>query len=291
MRIVSLIPSGTEIVYSLGLGDQLHGVTHECDFPKNALTKPVLVKPFVTTDGLTSLEIDQVIKARLSSGQPIYEIDYEGLSRANPDLILTQKTCDVCAVSFDQIEQLKEIIGNNTKIVSLDVHSLGDMLSNIVKVGKIADVEQRANFVVSAMEKRLAVLKEAVLKFEYKPKVICIEWLDPLMVGGHWIPELVDLAGGIDCIGDPGQPSKTITWDHFQQCDIDFALIMLCGFDTAQAKDHLGLLLNKLGRDSLPGVGNDKVFVLDGNSYFSRSGPRLLDGLEVIFNTIHPGLQ
>ena len=148
MRIVSLIPSATEIVYALGLGEQLYGVTHECDFPEDALTKPVLVKPFVTTDGLTSLEIDQAFKARLASGQPIYQIDYQGLSLANPDLILTQKTCDVCAVSFDQIERLEEITGKNTKIVSLDVHSLSDMLSNIVKVGKIADVEDRANLIL-----------------------------------------------------------------------------------------------------------------------------------------------
>ena len=187
MRIVSLIPSATEIVYALGLGEQLYGVTHECDFPEDALTKPVLVKPFVTTDGLTSLEIDQAFKARLASGQPI--------------------------------------------------------------------------------------------------------WLDPLMVGGHWIPGLVDLAGGVDCTGDPGQPSKTITWDEFQQFRVDFVLIMLCGFDAIQGKDHLRWLLDKQGWDSLPGVNNDKVVVLDGNSYFSRSGPRLLDGLEVIFNTIHPHPQ
>ena len=290
MRIVSLVPSATEIVYALGLGDQLHGVSYQCNFPENALTKPRLVKPLVVTIGLTSLEIDQVVSARLSSGQPMYQIDQAGLIQANPDLILTQKMCDVCAVSFDQVQELEGIVNNNTEVLSLDVHSFDDMLSNIIEVGKVAGVENIANLLVGSMKKRLAVMKEAVSKFDYKPRVICIEWLDPLMVGGHWIPELVDLAGGIDCIGEAARPSKTITWDEFQQSRPDFVLVMPCGFDAKQGKDHLACLMYKRGWDSLPGVDMDKVLILDGNSYFSRSGPRLLDGLEIIFNTIHPNL-
>ncbi|MBD47838.1 MAG: cobalamin-binding protein [Dehalococcoidia bacterium] len=290
MRIVSLLPSATEIVYALGLGDQLHGVTHQCDFPENALTKPILVKPFIITNGLTSLEIDQVVSARLASGQPIYHVDQEGLIQANPDLILTQKICDVCAVSFDQVQKLEGIVNNNTKVLSLDVHSFDDMLSNIIEVGTVAGVENVANLLVVSMKKRLALMKKTVSELDYKPRVICIEWLDPLMVGGHWIPELVHLAGGVDCIGERGQPSKTITWDEFQQARPDFVLVMPCGFDTKQGKDHLADLMYRRGWDSLPGVDMNKVCVLDGNSYFSRSGPRLLDGLEIIFNIIHPDL-
>ena len=280
-RIVSLLPSATEIVYALDLQDDLHGVTYACDFPAAAADKPVVVTSRIQ-DATASEEIDQRVKDSLISDDGIYVLHMEALEDARPDLVLTQALCEVCAVPSQQVHQALENLPHNPEVLSLDPHSLEDVIADVETVGKAAGVEDRAIRLASSLKKRRDRVASLGATADTRPRVVCLEWLDPLMVGGHWVPEMVGLAGGVDCFGKPGQPSFTVEWKQIVEAQPDMIIAMPCGFDVRRGLSEIKLLTEKAGWDELPAAKSGSLFVVDANSYFSRSGPRLVDdGLEI----------
>lgn len=288
LRIISFLPSATEIIFALGLGDSLVGVTHECDYPAVARLKPRLVNSFIETAGLTSDEIDVAVKERYQSGQPLYEIDTKILSEAQPELAITQGLCDVCAIPSEQVNTALSSLNPVPHAISLDPHSLDDMFADIQRIGEAADVADEARkFTNSLVARRDSVIARASLS-DHKPRVACLEWLDPLLVAGHWVPEMVSLAGGQDCLGKAGEPSFKVEWSDVMESDPDFILAMPCGFDVKRAIPEIPQLTDRPGWNETKAAIEENLFVLDGGSYFSRSGPRLIDGLEMIAEILHP---
>lgn len=290
MRIVSLLPSATEIVYALGLGDHLYGVTHGCDFPPEAKEKPVVVRSRVEPEGSTSGEIDAAVREYASSGAPIYQIDLKALSQAQPDLILTQGLCEVCAVPAEQVTEAIEGLSTNPQVVSLDPHSLNDLFNDILKVGEATNTTEKAQTLISSFERRRDEVAATAAIAVTRPRVACLEWLDPLLVAGHWMPEMVELAGGENCFGEKGQPSFKIEWQQVMEARPEVVIAMPCGFDVRKGIAEVHLLTEKEGWESLPAAVNERLFVVDGGAYFSRSGPRLVDGLEMMAEILHPEL-
>ena len=288
-RIVSLLPSATEIVYALDLQDDLHGVTYACDFPAAAADKPVVVTSRIQ-DATASGEIDQRVKDSLISDNGIYVLQMEALEDARPDLVLTQALCEVCAVPSQQVHQALENLPHKPVVLSLDPHSLEDVIADVETVGKAAGVEDRAIRLASSLKKRRDRVASLGATADTRPRVVCLEWLDPLMVGGHWVPEMVGLAGGVDCFGKPGQPSFTVEWKQIVEAQPDMIIAMPCGFDVRRGLSEIKLLTEKAGWDELPAAKSGSLFVVDANSYFSRSGPRLVDGLEMTAEILHPEL-
>ena len=290
MRICSFLPSATEIVYALGLGDDLYGVTHECDYPSQVKEKPVVVRSVFQTLDRSSREVDAIVREYSSKGNFIYQIDQEALQQAQPDLVLTQGLCDVCAVSTEQVALAIGSLSRRPQVVSLDSHCLDDVFSDILKVGAATGKEDRAEGVVDSLRKRRdAVIKRAVVTTE-RPRVACLEWLDPLMVGGHWIPEMVELAGAESCFGQRGQPSFQVQWQQVVEAQPEIVVAMPCGFDVSRGVSEVHLITEREGWDSLPAAGANRLFVVDAGAYFSRAGPRVLDGLEIMAEIFHPGL-
>ena len=290
MRIVSFLPSATEIVYSLGLGDHLYGVTHECDYPPEAREKPVVVRSLLETADLASGEIDQAVRERSSSGAPIYQIDLEALKAAQPDLVLTQGLCDVCAIPAEQVAQAVEGLSQRPQVVSLDPHSLDDLLSDILKVGEAAGAANKAERLVGSLRGRREAVAARAAMAASRPRVACLEWLDPPMAAGHWVPEMVDLAAGDSCFGKAGQPSFRIEWRQIVEAQPEIVVAMPCGFDVRRGISEVHLLTGIEGWETLPAPRENRLFVVDGSAYFSRSGPRLLEGLEILAEILHPEL-
>ena len=288
-RIVSLLPSATEIVYALDLQDDLHGVTYACDFPATAADKPVVVTSRIQ-DATASGEIDQRVKDSLISDDGIYILHLEALEEARPNLVLTQALCEVCAVPSQQVHQALENLPHKPEVLSLDPHSLEDVIADVEAVGMAAGVEDRAMRLTDSLKKRRDRVASLAATADTRPRVVCLEWLDPLMVGGHWVPEMVALAGGVDCFGKPGQPSFTVEWKQIVEAQPDIIVAMPCGFDVRRGLSEIKLLTEKAGWDELPAAKSDSIFVVDANSYFSRSGPRLVDGLEMMAEILHPEL-
>jgi iron complex transport system substrate-binding protein len=290
MRICSFIPSATEIVYLLGLQDQLHGVTHECDYPPDAKNKPHVVRSvFEDWDHEpTSGEISETIGRRLQEGLGIYEIDLETLQAAEPDLLLTQAICEVCAVSSRQVAECSLGLSKQPQVISLDPQYIGDVLDDIRRVAKATNTHDRGDQVVASLQARIdKVVKEAAQTTE-RPRVLHLEWSDPLMCGGHWVPEMVEMAGGINCFGDKETGSYRLDWDDVVGSQPDVVVLMLCGYNVKRGLQDLPILQARPGWGDLPAVKNQKVFVMDGSAYTSRSGPRLVTGLEILAEILHP---
>ena len=290
MRIVSLLPSATEIVYSLGAQDRLFGVTYACDFPPSAMGKPIVVRSRIQAASTSSGEIDGAVKESISANEPIFSIDMDAMAEAQPDLILTQGLCEVCAVPSTQVDEAVERLAVKPQILSLDPHSLSDLLNDIVKVGEAIGEGTKAKELVGSLELRRDRVASTAAAAETKPTVACLEWLDPLMTAGHWVPEMVNLAGGKDCFGTKGQPSFKIDWSQILEAQPAVIVAMPCGFDVRRGISEIPLLTDHEGWNSLPAAMSDSLFVVDGGAYFSRSGPRLLDGLELMAEILHPEL-
>ena len=289
VRIVSLLPSATEIVYALDLQDDLHGVTYACDFPVAAADKPVVVTSRIQ-DATASGEIDRRVKDSLISDDGIYVLHLEALEDARPDLVLTQALCEVCAVPSQQVHETLENLPHKPEVLSLDPHALADVVADVEAVGKAAGVEDRSTRLAESLRERMDKVASLATTADARPRVVCLEWLDPLMVGGHWVPEMVALAGGVDCFGKPGQPSFTVEWEQVIEAQPDVIIAMPCGFDVRRGLSEIKLLTEKPGWKELPAAKSDSLFVVDANSYFSRSGPRLVDGLEVMAEILLPEL-
>jgi iron complex transport system substrate-binding protein len=290
MRICSFLPSATEIVYALGLGDQLYGVTRACDYPPDARTKPVVVYSILDDRGLSSADIDRLVKEHARNGQSVYRIDMEALRRADPDLILTQELCDVCAVGYrDVLVQIKEL-PKRPRVVSLNPTSLHDVLRDVLTVGEATGTSARAQAIVAELRQRIEAVRQRAAQASARPRVFCLEWMEPLFVSGHWIPEMIELAGGIDGIGNRGTPSSRIAWERVRDYQPEVVILMPCGADVPHTLSELDRVQALPGWADLPAVRQGRVYAVNAGAYFSRSGPRLVDGLELLAQIIQPDL-
>lgn len=286
-RIVSLLPSATEIVYALGLGDRLVAVTHECDYPAEAATKPHITASIIDSEGMSAGEIDQAVRDSLTDQQTIYELDEALLAELAPDLLLTQELCDVCAVGPPIVQHAIESLPNPPRVVSLEPHTLGEVLESILLVGRLAGVEDRARSLVDALNLRLNRVRESMLGRDRIP-VLTLEWVDPLFVGGHWVPEQVWIAGGLDVLGRQGEPSREVTWTDVAEKEPEAIVAMPCGFGLERSARELARAQFPPEWHQLDPVRAGDVYVVDGSSYFNRPGPRLVDGVEILVAILHP---
>ena len=286
-RIVTLLPSATEIVCGLGLRDRLVGVTHECDYPASVQELPGVTRSSIDVD-LSSSEIDSAVRKHLQTKSALYSIDKALLVSLRPELLITQALCNVCAVSeTDVLEVVSELPGEPT-LINLEPNTLREVFDTINLVGRAVGCVARAKSYVTSLDERVNKVREAARLISTKPRVGFLEWLDPPFNGGHWTPELIEYAGGVDCFGNKHEPSQTIDHKTILAADPDVLIISLCGFDEIRARQELEAVKHQFDYTSLSAVRNDRVHVVDGNSYFSRPGPRLVDALELLFNLLHP---
>jgi iron complex transport system substrate-binding protein len=283
MRIASLVPSATEMLFALGLGDRVVAVTHECDYPPQARSLPHLTRT-VLAEGLSADEIDTAVKATVGEGRALYELNEERLAELAPDLIVTQAVCDVCAVSYEDVLEVAERLPSRPRVLQQDPSTLGEMLEDVIRLGEATGLESEAHGMRAELEGRLASVRAAVSGATL-PRVIALEWLDPPYVGGHWIPEMVSIAGGEDVAGPPGLKSPEVQWGALSGLGPDVVIAMPCGMYVseahAQAVEHW---------DRIAGLGAGRVYAVDAASTFSRPGPRLVDGVELLGHILHPDL-
>lgn len=291
MRIVSLLPSTTEIVCALGLADQLVGITHECDYPPEALDRPVLTRNALPAGALSSAEIDAAISGLLDAGhsvEAVYHIDRDVLRAVHPDLILTQQLCDVCAVSFSEVQRAVAAVGGDCQIVSLEPAGIEEIFGTIEQVGALAGVPERATALVASLRARLARVAEAVGSADRRPRVWCGEWLDPPFGAGHWVPEQVRLAGGEEIFERAGQPSERMAWEAVASLAPEVVVLTPCGYDLQATLRDTERTAPPPGWQELPAVRAGQVYAVDASAYFSRPGPRVVDGVEILAHILHP---
>ncbi len=289
MKICSLLPSATEILYALGLADEVVAVTHECDYPAGAKVKPRITRSAIN-QGESSATIDRLVGQQLDNTGSLYELDLEALDRLKPDLILTQRLCSVCAVSYDYVAEAARKLSRPPQVVNLEPNSIDDILENIILVGRLTHREVQASEVVKDLENRIEGVEERTRRLGYRPRVFCMEWVDPPYCGGHWIPELVDLAGGYDGLGRKGLPSVRIEWGRVVVYSPEVIVVMCCGFDLHRTLEETPRLVEYEGWSQLPAVRRGAVYAVDGSAYFSRPGPRIVDSLEILASILHPEL-
>ncbi|HSK30343.1 MAG TPA: cobalamin-binding protein [Candidatus Limnocylindria bacterium] len=286
MRICSLLPGATEIVFSLGLGDHLVGVTHECDHPADAKNKPVMVHSAIDPARMSSGEIDLKVGELLRDGKGLYTIDERAFREAAPDLILTQGLCDVCALDYNDVVKAADLLPHRPQILSLNPRILTDILDDVRRIGAASGRSQTAEQLVRDYSHRIEQIGYEAPS--YRPRVVCLEWFDPLYTAGHWVPEMVALAGGYDVLAHAGEPSSRVEWEQVIDAKPEILLLMPCGFDTRRAVKESAPLRALRGWNDLPAVKAGNVYALNGNAYFSRPGPRLVNGLEILARIIHP---
>jgi iron complex transport system substrate-binding protein len=289
MRICSLLPSATEVLYALGLGDSVVGVTHECDFPAGAVTKPALIRPRVDPHAAAG-EIDRQVSELVSRGESIYAVDAELLRSLEPDLIVTQDLCHVCAASPDDLAAALTRLPKMPRVLTLTPHSLADVWNDIRKVGDATQRRREAQAVAITLEQKVAAIEAKVAQAETRPRVLCLEWLDPFYVGGHWVPEMVAKAGGLDVLGRAGEPSFRVTEDQVATSGAEIAVVMPCGFSVKRISTEYSSASFPDGYLNLPAVREQRVYAVDANGYFSRPGPRLAEGVAVLAHLFHPDL-
>jgi len=289
MKIVSLLPSATEIVYALGLGDALVGVTDECDYPADAVTKPVVSRSALPQGRpLSSGEIDGAVRERLTTGQALYVLDRELLRRERPDVILTQDLCRVCAVPSGHVREALEGLGlPDAQVLSLDPRTLEDVFDGIEAVGKLLDRVDEATALTSTLRARVARVKEVAVRVP-TVRVLALEWSEPPFVGGHWIPEMVEAVGAMNLLNEKGVPSREIAWHDLADANPEVLVFMPCGYYLEEAEEEAEGLLSLPYVAETPAARNGNVFSVDATSYFSRPGPRLVDGLEILAWAVHP---
>lgn len=289
MRIVSLIPSATEIVYLLGLQDRLVACSHDSNYPKDALSKPRVTDVCVPT-GLTSYEIDRKVRNSLHHGRSLYHIDSKILRKTKPNLVLTQELCEVCAPSYTQIKKAVRILDSDVKLLSLEPESIEDVFENILTVGEYTGTEDKALQLVKDLNNRLYLIKEKTKRERKRPTVVIIEWLDPIMIAGHWVPEMVERAGGKMILSRPHQKSRRARWREVLTANPDILIFAPCGFDIKRTGKEVGMFKKKKGWSKLKTVKNGKVYLVDGDAYLTRSGPRLIQGVQILAKICHPEL-
>jgi iron complex transport system substrate-binding protein len=279
MQICSFLPSATEILYSLGLGNSVAGVTFECDFPPEAAAKTIVVNTNLAHD-LTSAEIDRDVNQYSSHGDSLYQVDIPKLEAIKPDLIVTQELCDVCAISTSYVAKAVHQLSSKPQVLSLTPHTLEDVLEDVLRVGEATDRDAEARELVSSLRERIAKVRQTAK--QQKPTVVCLEWLSPPFNGGHWIPEMIDLAGGIDPLGRLGKDSYRMEWSQVFSVDPDVVLVMPCGHNLERSVKEYHATQFPEGWKQVKAVRNGRVYAVNASAYFSRPGPRLVTGLEIM---------
>jgi iron complex transport system substrate-binding protein len=287
-RIVSFLPSATELLYEFGVEEKLFGVTHECKYPDNAKLKPQVISSVINSDELTSNEINTITCTLLRDGKHIFELHKKNLLDATPDLIISQETCEVCAAYTTEVKTALEILPKKPEIYSMDPHNLNEIVQSVTKLGKILQKEKKALEIVHSLRKRVENIQNS--KSKKIPRVLAIEWIEPFFTAGHWIPEMIELAGGINLISKTGEHSRRMDIDEVINSNPDIIILMPCGFDTARTiSEYNSILKNNRAWNSLNAVKNNQVFAVDANSFFSKPSIRTIEGLEILAKIIQPG--
>ena len=289
MRICSLLPSATEIVYALGEGRSLVAVTHECDYPPEASQIPKVTRSSIRS-GLSSQEIDSAVGSSLAVAGTLYHLDLPLLEELRPDLILTQRLCDVCAVSYDRVQEAAKSLKSHPVVLNLEPHSLDDILHNILVVGRAIRRPAAANALVDRLQRRIDAVRSKTKTLRYRPRVFCMEWVGPPFCAGHWMKELVEIAGGRDDLARLHLPSRRIEWRQVRDFAPEIIILTCCGFSLSRTEQEQETLAAFDGVRDLPAVKAGRVYATDGSAYFSRPGPRIVESLEILAHLIHPDL-
>ena len=289
MRIVSLLPSATEIICLLGLEQSLVGVTHECDYPPSVKRLPRVTRALIPADA-SSRDIDALVRERLATDRALYTLDMSVLEELEPDLLVTQALCDVCAVAESEVNAAACSLPGHPKVINLEPISLEDIYNTIHQVGRITCTEERAKIEVEKLKQRVEKVRVRTenIPISDRPRTAFLEWIDPPFNGGHWNPGLVQIAGGVDVLGNAGLPSKTTSWEEIRSCQPDALFLACCGFTVERTLLDIPILEAQPGWKDLPCVRTGRIYVADGNAYFSRPGPRLVDSLEIMAHALHP---
>ena len=286
-RIVSFLPSATELLYEFGVDEKLFGVTHECKYPDNAKLKPRVISSVINSDDLTSNEINTITCTLLRDGKNIFELNKKNLLDADPDLIISQETCEVCAAYTTEVKNALEILPKKPELYSMDPHNLNEIIESVTRLGKILQKENKASEIVNSLEKRIKNIRN--FKNKLMPKVLAIEWIEPFFTAGHWVPEMIELAGGINLISKTGEHSRRMDLVEVKNSDPDIIILMPCGFDTVRTLSEYDVILkNNSDWNSLNAVKNNQVFAVDANSFFSKPSIRTVEGLEILAKIIQP---
>ena len=287
-RIISLLPACTEIVCALGRPDQLVGRSHECDFPKSIQHLPVCTEPRFERN-LTGRELDRQVKRLAQTAQSIYRLAADRLTELRPDFILTQEQCDVCAINLLEVERIVAAsMAARPQILAFSTHRLTDLWDNIRRLAEALGAAAQGKDLLRQLKGRLVDVLEQTCQLKHKPSVACIEWIDPLMAAGNWLPELVELAGGLNCFGEPGKHSPWLNWEAVREQDPEIMIILPCGFDLPRTRAEMPALTARPDWGELRCVRHRRVYLADGNQYFNRPGPRLVESLEILAEILHP---
>jgi iron complex transport system substrate-binding protein len=289
-RIVSFLPSATEMACALGLHDQLVGITHECDYPPSVREKPVVVSSAVSMATMTQAEIDSIVSERLKNGQSLYQVDEKLLQELAPDLILTQDLCQVCAPSGNEVTQALTALPRKPEILWLTPKSLDQIADNLREIGAATGSLEKAEELISRGRAILDHIAERARAASTRPRVFCMEWLDPVYCSGHWVPEMVSIAGGVDHLGHEGSDSVRVAWEDVLAWKPEVLVIMPCGFHLHQVLELTPKLCAKSGWLELPAVQQGRVYAVDASSYFARPGPRVVEGTELLAHILHPDI-
>jgi iron complex transport system substrate-binding protein len=288
IRIVSLLPAATEIAGALGLMDQVVGVSHECDFPEEANARPRVTHCPVHNAGLTSGEVDQWVRRALHDNGAIYTIDEPLLRELRPDIILTQKLCDVCAVGYGTVARLAGTLPGPPRVVNLEPTSLSDVFDDIRRVAEVCGVSERGEKLIARLFERVEIVRVRAKRVSHLPRCFLMEWVDPPFCSGHWGPELVEIAGGHDSLGRKHQPSARIHWQKVIEARPEIIVLALCGYDIDRARRDHELLRSFPDFDSLPAARGGEIYLVDASAYFARPGPRIVESLEILAGILHP---
>lgn len=289
MKIVSLLPSATEIVYLLNLQEHLVGVSHECDFPVEALNKPAVTYSRVNKN-LSSHEIDSAVKHLLKNGESLYGLDEQMLEELRPDIILTQELCTVCAVSATTVARVVHNLSFKAEVINLEPHNLEDIFSNIMTLAQVCNVEEAGVAAVRQLQSRVEFVRTAAQSATRTPTLFCMEWINPPFAAGHWNPEIAEIAGGNDMLSRKNFPSRQVSWSELADFNPEKIVLMVCGFDIERTVEELEILHDHPIWNSLRAVQTGEVYIADGNSFFARPGPRIVDSLEMLAQVLHPEL-
>ena len=290
-RIASLLPSATEILWGLGLASRVVAVSHECDYPPETATRPRATRSRIDSTQASG-QIDEQVQSRLAAGQPLYELDAALLRRLVPDLIVTQAQCDVCAVRLADVQDLVRTAPElaTAQVLALEPSGLTDVLSDILRIGRFAGAETAAQQYNRQLQARVEDVRQrtCALPAAKRPRVVCIEWTEPLMTAGNWVPELISMAGGQPCLAEAEKHSGYVSWEAIRACQPEVVIVAPCGFDLVRTVEEAAALADLPGWRDLPAVRSGRCFALDGNAYLNRSGPRLVDTLEILAHLIQP---
>ena len=287
-RVVSLLPSSTEIIHALGCGDRIVGRSHECDYPAGIAELPPCTAPKFDPNG-TSREIDERVKAVLEEAVSVYRVDTALLDELAPDLVITQSQCELCAVSLSDVQAaVRELVRSKPDVLSLEPNELKDVWRDIASVAEALGVRERGDELLDELRARLAAIAGRVGEIGHRPRVACIEWYEPLMAAGNWVPELVEIAGGVDVLGVRGEHSAWLEWAALEKSEPETIVLMPCGFDMSRSRRELPALTGRAEWARLEAVQRGRVFVTDGNQFFNRPGPRLVESAEILAEILHP---